>query len=318
MLDTVLRARRVAAQGGVHRVWWMIVGGVVALAVVHVLAAFYCAELFTRSKRRRVEGTPGDLGLRYEEVQFVADDGVLLRGWYLESPGARGTVVLAHDADATRADRRSGLFLLQRDYLRRGLHVLAFDFRGRGESGGARDHFGAQEQQDVVAAVGYARERAPGLPVILHGFGLGAALAICAVADGVEVDAAIADSPFATARGYLRRRWAAVPAPTFRLALRLARRLFGADADAAEPLRAAPRLPEVPLLFIHGKADRLVPVAHTLNIAGAALTRRVEVWTLPGVGHCAGYARSPDAYVRRCMNFIDSVLPARRISVAAV
>ncbi|MBM4415485.1 MAG: alpha/beta hydrolase [Chloroflexi bacterium] len=297
---------------------WLIVLAVIAMLCAHVLAAIYCAELFTRSKRRRVEGTPGDLGLRYEEVQFDADDDTLLRGWYLESPGARGTVVLAHDTDGTRADRHCGLFMLQRDYLRRGFHVMAFDLRGRGESGGVRDYFGALEQQDLAAAVSYARERAEALPVVLHGFGLGAALTICALAEGLEVDAAIADSPFTSARAYLRRRWAAVPAPTFRLALRIARGYFGADADATQPLRAITHMPEIPLLFIHGKADRLVPLAHTLNVAGAALTRRVEVWAVPGVGHCAAYLHSPDAYLRHCMDFIDSVLSVRRINVAAV
>ena len=66
---------------------------------------FYFADLMTRSKRHRVQGTPADLGLRYEEVQFLTADRLTLRGWFLESPNARATVILVHDVEATRADQ---------------------------------------------------------------------------------------------------------------------------------------------------------------------------------------------------------------------
>ena len=39
---------------------------------------FYFADLMTRSKRHRVQGTPADLGLRYEEVQFLTADRLTL------------------------------------------------------------------------------------------------------------------------------------------------------------------------------------------------------------------------------------------------
>jgi pimeloyl-ACP methyl ester carboxylesterase len=166
---------------------WIVLAALFVLLIGHIAAAAILSSVLTRARRRRVEGTPADLGLRYEEIQFSSADGVALLGWWLESPGARATVVLVHDIDGTRSDRSLGLLTLQRDYLRRGLNVLAFDLRGRGESGGRHNTFGASERDDVSAAIAFARERTGELPVIVHGFGLGGTLAIDAAAVGLQV-----------------------------------------------------------------------------------------------------------------------------------
>ena len=303
--------------GGSSLMVWLAVAGIVLLLVAHVVAAVILSSAFTRARRRRVEGTPGDLGLRYEEVQFSSADGIALLGWWLESPGARATVVLVHDIDGTRSDRSLGLLSLQRDYLRRGLNVLAFDLRGRGESGGRHNTFGAGERADVSAALAFAEARTSALPLVLHGFGLGGALAIEAAAEGLKVDLVIADSTLTSVRAYLRRRWARIPWPTFMLACRFSRRRFGADPDVLKPINAVAAAASVPILFIHGEADHLVPVSNSLNIAAASLNARNSVWRVPGAGHCTAYRRAPEAYVRHCIEFIEAAVPSRRVAIAA-
>jgi pimeloyl-ACP methyl ester carboxylesterase len=115
----------------------------------------------------------------------------------------------------------------------------------------------------------------------------------------------------------VRRRWRSIPAPTFDLALRIARRRFGANIDAADPLPAVSAASPVPTLFIHGEADRIVPISNTLNIAAASLNPRDVLGRVPGAGHCDAYRRSPDAYVSRCVDFIDRALPTRHLDIAA-
>jgi alpha-beta hydrolase superfamily lysophospholipase len=288
------------------------------VVAVHLAAAFYLAESFTRSKRRRVQGTPADLGLRYEEIQFLTADRMVLHGWFLESPGARATVVLIHDLEGTRADREQGLLALQRDYVRRGFHVFAFDLRGRGESSGRRDHLGQAERLDVQAAVAYVRRRSGSLPVVLHGFGFGASLAVAAAGRGIDVSCVIADSPCCSMRAYLRSRHPHVPRYLFNLAAGLARRVFKADMEALTPIDVVDRA-TVPILFIHAEGDPEVPCVQTLNLAAASLNPRDELWVVPdALHHCAHYLTAPDAYVRRCLAFIDEAVPARILQAAAV
>lgn len=277
----------------------------------HLVAALYLANCFTRSPRRRVRGTPADDGLRYEEVQFHSADRVTLRGWFIESPGARAVVAIVHDGDSTRADPERGLLSLQREYVRRGFHVLAFDLRGRGESSGTRDLLGGPELLDVVAAVTYVGRRAPNLPVLLHGFGLGASLALAAAAAESPVAAVIADSPLAFMRDQLRYRYPRVPRYILALSYLLARRLFGADVDALDPMAAVVRAERVPVLFVCSEQDERVPYSHTLNLVAASLSQQHEVWVASEAGHCEAFVRHPEEYLRRAISFIELAVPAR-------
>jgi uncharacterized protein len=297
--------------------WFMIFLGVVAT----MGTAFFLlvlADRMTTSKRRRVQGAPADLDLRYEEIQFLTVDRFTLRGWFLECPAARGTVVVVHDCGTTRGDADRRLLHLQRDYVRRGYSVFAFDLRGHGESAGKRDPLGCTESLDVQAAVTYVRRRTPRAPVVLHGFGFGAALSLTAVANGAEVAAVIADSSFMTMRSYLRRRWQHMPRQLFSVSAFLARRLFRADIDALQPIKAVPRV-AAPVLFIHNENDPEVPMMDTLNLAAGSLDERDRLWIIPNTGgHATGYRQAPDLYLRHCLEFLDEVIPARVLVAQAV
>ncbi len=287
-------------------------------AAAHLVGGFVIAETFTRSKRRRVHGTPADLGLRYEEIQFLTADRLVLRGWFLDSPGARATAVLVHDVEGTRADEVQGLLRLQRDYVRRGFNVFSFDLRGHGESSGRRDGLGSHERLDVQAAVAYVRRRTGGLPIFLHGFGFGASLAISVAARGIDVVGVIADSPFTSMVAFLRHRHAHVPRHLFTLALVFARRFFGADARELAPISVVDAI-EIPVMFIHAEGDPVVPVSHTLNLAAASLDPRDRVWTIPDVlDHCGYFLQAPETYLGRCVGFVDQVVPARLLQAQAV
>ncbi len=294
---------------------WVTVTAVLVGCVVTAFIAFYLADAMTRSKRHRVQGTPADQGLRYEEVQFLTADRLTLRGWFVESPGARATVILIHDIEATRADPAHGLLLLTRDYVRRGISVFTFDLRGHGESAGRRDSLGKNERLDVLAAVAFVRRRTA-QPLLLHGFGFGAALGIAAAARNTEITAVIADSSFLTARQYLRSRWHRTPGPLFALATVVARHLFHADIDVLRPLNALPHV-TAPVLLIHNERDERVPLSHSLNLAAASLDGRDQIWVLPaGEGHATGYLDATDAYMRRVQDFVEQVAPLRVLAAA--
>jgi uncharacterized protein len=288
-----------------------------ATLAAHAALAIHFAESFTRSKRHRVQGTPADLGVPYEEIQFLTADRLVLRGWFLDAPDPRATVVLVHDEEGTRADQQQGLLQLQGDYVGRGFNVFAFDLRGHGESTGRRDGLGQAERLDVQAAVAYVRRRTGSLPILLHGFGLGASLAITVAARGIDAVAVIADSPFTSMHAHLRHQWPHVPRHLFKLSCAFAARFFHADPLALSPIAVVDRV-EVPVFFIHAEGDTLVPVSHTLNLAAASLDPRDRVWTIPDVvEHCGYYLQAPDIYLGRCVGFIDQVVPARLLEVEA-
>lgn len=290
---------------------------VLAVVVVHAVCALVLAGRMTRPKRVRVTGSPAALRLDHEDVRFGAGDGVALYGWYLQTAGARATVVVVHDNGGMRSDPTAGLLALHRDYVHSGFNVLAFDLRGRGESSGLRDQLGAGELSDVLGAVRYAGRRG-GCPVFLHGFGTGAALALAAVADGAAVTGVIADSPVASMRAYVRAQHARVPGYVFDLAVHAARLRFGADIDRVAPVRTMQQMAETRVLFVHCEDNREVPAAHTLNLAAASLSETDEVWIRPEGGHCGAYLADPSQYMHRALRLIDHELPARVPAARAV
>ena len=289
-----------------------------AVLLIGVLAyigfAIYFADLFTHSKRRRVQGTPADLGLRFQDVQFLASDQLTLNGWFLESPGARATILVIHDRAGTRGDVGQSLLELQADYVRRGFNVFTFDLRGRGESAGRRDHLGTTERLDVRAALAYLHRRAGQVPIVLHGFGFGAALAIEATPRVSQIAGIIADSPVASMRDLLRDEHPHLPDHLFGASSWFARRLFGAEVNSLAPIDVVDEV-EVPIMFIHAQEDAEVPSSHTLNLAAASLNHRHEVWALSDHrGHCSYYAEHPREYVDRCLAFVDRIVPARMLA----
>jgi alpha-beta hydrolase superfamily lysophospholipase len=286
----------------------LLVVAIVALATAVLLsAAFLIADRLTRTRRRRVRGTPDDEGLRYEEIQFLSAGDLILRGWFVASPGAKATVILVHGEGENRAS--SGLRDLLTDYVARGFNAFEFDLRGHGESAGSRASLGELEVRDVEAAIACVRRHAGATPIVLHGFGTGATYAIVAAERSREVRAVIADTPVGSIRQHLIQRASPVTRWLLPLSLRMANRWFDADVNALAPHHAIRDL-DVPVLLIHGVRDPLVPAAHSINLAAASLHHATQLWRVEAPrDHAGAYGSDPEGYMRRCVAHIDAAMP---------
>ncbi|WP_440068999.1 alpha/beta hydrolase [Streptosporangium sp. OZ121] len=180
--------------------------------------------------------------------------------------------------------------------------VVAFDFRGHGRSGG-RSTVGDLEILDVDAAVRHARTIGY-RRVVTVGFSMGGAVAVRHAGVLGGPDAVVSVS--APARWYYRGtrpmrqvHWA-IERPMGRLAARLGKRtriMKGVwDPLPLAPYEAAAKISPVPLLVVHGDADRFFPLEHAYQIYEAANEPK-ELWIEPGFGH-AESAATPDL-VRR-------------------
>ncbi len=261
--------------------------------------------------RRRVPDRPDPPsahGLPCEPVEFTAQDGTLLRGWWIAPPSAdRGTIVIVHghngsmDGDTATAARLA----------RAGWRVLMFDLRAHGRSGGHAVTFGAREYLDVLAALDWLQAAQGVTGVGLLGFSMGAGVALIAAALDGRVRAVVADGTIgriADAIAGLGRTKGIPPAlmalPA-RAILLVASLRAGVWIPRADPLRWAERVP-CPVLFIHGAEDPFNTVAGARRLA--ALAPDGQLWLVPGAGHRDACRRDPGAYDARVLTFFAACL----------
>lgn len=258
--------------------------------------------------------SPEPWGLPHEEVTITTADGVRLSAWFMRSAGgpASPTIVFCH-ANAGHMGFRLPNFAA----LVRGVpaNVLAFDYRGYGNSEGSPTEAGLSLDIDAVLQHVAGRPDVDPRRVFLFGRSLGGAVAVRGAASLLRPDAALAGiilentftsisdmvdvvmpwlSPFKA--WVLRMHW-----PTGEL---------------------LPRLPGgIPLLLISGERDALVPPAQMRALAAAAERRPpppggaplapTTLWVVPGAGHDDCAVAGGAAYLATIRRFMDAALKSR-------
>jgi uncharacterized protein len=298
-------------------------GGFVSATVA---TALYVAEQVTRASKalplNEYSFTPFDVGVDWERVRIPLDDGAWLGGWWFRRPQSDKLVIACHGYRGRKTD----LLGIGAALWRHGYNVLLFDYRGHGEHAGTRVTVGYRELQDTMAAIRYARQRLPAARLGLIGYSMGAAVAIMAAAREPNIEAVVADSPFATQRSQILRQmirtlrigwWSR---QVLFVADHLIYRLAGYWPRDVEPIRDVARIVPRPLLLIHGLEDRLIDPADSRMLYEAAGEPK-ELWLVEGVDHCGAYFLDRTAYVDRVFRFFDTALataqetPARQQAV---
>ena len=238
--------------------WRRFVGGFGIAASVGLTG---CVEGLFFHPDGRDYTTPQRLGLASRDLRLASGDATL-HGWWLPAEGAaRATVVHAHGNAANIGNHLPLVAWLPAA----GLNVLLFDYRGFGRSTGKPTLDGAVE--DLRAAIATARREAPGSRIVLLGQSLGGATAIRAAAAEQDAGATdivllVVEAAFDSYRG-IARDVASGPLVVLRPLL------LALPGTADDPATAIARL-RLPVLLIHGDADRVIPFAHSERLHAAA------------------------------------------------
>jgi alpha-beta hydrolase superfamily lysophospholipase len=255
---------------------------------------------------------PGDLELPFEEVEISSGSGHTLRGWFVPPPErSDGRVgVFVHGANSSRFQ---ALEHGAEHWYRRGYGLLTMDLSGRGTSDGAYISYTINERHDVASMVQWARQRPDVDPsrVVVFGTSNGGAAAIYAAASDPDLPALALDAPYANlwdaAGTMLESRGGH---PILRVPLFVAVRLrTGFDLWSVRPEDVVTQI-RAPVLFVHGDADRQVPVIHSERMHKLRRDNGLpsELWVLPGGEH--GFDNYPPEGIfwNRVLDFLDRAL----------
>lgn len=227
--------------------------------------------------------------VRRSQAKFDAPDGtrLLRRAWLPRE--ARRAVVLVHGlAEHSGRYDHVGAWLSARDCA-----VHAYDHRGHGQSEGARGHLAAFRQllDDLEAFLQLVRREHPDVPLVLVGHSMGGLVTTALLAERKpDVACAVLSGPalelpeHVSAGRRRAARWLRRVVPRLRMAAGLDPEHLSRDPEvvrgyvedplvfrrvtvslASELLDAVPRTAggafqvQVPMLLLHGEADRLCP-----------------------------------------------------------
>ncbi|MGH9320086.1 MAG: CocE/NonD family hydrolase [Vicinamibacteria bacterium] len=255
---------------------------------------------------------PGDLGLLYEDVAIPSESGHVLRGWFIPPPersdGRMGIFVHGANSSRFQALENGAKF-----WYRRGYGLLAMDLSGRGSSDGEYITYTVNERLDVKSMLSWARkhEGIDSKKVVLFGTSNGAASAIYAAVGDEDLPALVVDAPYGDlweAAGEMLRSRGGHPVLRYPLAIAVRLRA-GIDIRSIRPFDVVAQV-KAPMLFVHGDADRQVPVTHSEKMHQDRLRAGLasEIWTLPGGEH--GFDNYPPEGIfwNRILDFMDRSL----------
>lgn len=237
-------------------------------------------------------------GIGFQKVELITEDNVKLSAWY--TPPKNGAVMLvAHGYGASRTEHYYALFVSH------GYGVIAWDFRAHGKSEGDFSSLGYYEVLDAKAALDFALAQ-PGVEHIgAWGGSMGAVTMIRATAQYPEIEALVADSPFATLEDEMDLR---VPFPVLRSLIRFfAERASGVTVDSVRPLDDIARISPRPIFLIQGMGDGMVPLNSADRLYEAASEPR-QLWIENDVPHLNMYAFYKERYTKRVIKFFDKYL----------
>lgn len=244
---------------------------------------------------------PEHLGLVFDTPTFPSLDGTKITGIFFASKTApaRGTVVHFHGNGGNITAHWSSSYWLA-EY---GFNVFVLDYRGYGASAGTPSARGAA--RDAIAALNYvaARPEVDPRKILVFGQSLGAAIAVAALAQTtVPVRAVVLESPFSSYRSIAREKLS-----LFWLTRWLKWPLSLIVSDRYNPGRLVKKLPKIPLLFILGTADDVIPMDQSLPLHEAAAQPK-QLWIIPGGGHIEAFTRFGDKYRPQLVKFFEQAL----------
>lgn len=280
-------------------------GGLAALTYAGICLALYRyqTKLIFRPLPTFLR-TPADIGLAYEDVWIpltsAADNthaAGKLHAWWIPAPGSQKTLLFCHGNYGNISYNTERI----RFYHSLGFSILAFDYRGYGQSVAADGILAPTEGStyvDVEAAWQYllhTRQLNPN-DITVYGHSMGGAIAIELATRHPHMARLIIESSFTTMKD-------AVDAKKMY-------RLFPVEQLLAHPFDSLSKVKilKAPVLYVHGDQDFDVPVQFS-KILHAATPNPKQLWIVPDADHNDICTVQGDTYAAVINDFCKTAQP---------
>lgn len=229
--------------------------------ICSIVFVYVCllAFVYFFSDRMIFLGRDSGYGQGQDTIKITARDGTELAAIYLEEPNSEFTILYSHGNGEDIGDLR-GFFEM---FVDEGYSVLGYDYRGYGRSEGRAVEKNVYEDVEMVYEYLVGDLNTPPEKIIAMGRSVGGGVAMHLACER-EVSGLILEGAFVTAFRVMTRV-PLVPFDKFR------------NIDKIRDVRC-------PVLVVHGKDDRMIPIWHGEKLFNAANEPKVNLW-VEGAGH---------------------------------
>lgn len=243
-----------------------------------------------------------------EEVVIKSYDGLKLKGFFHKVyDGSKKVVILNHGYTANHYID----YQFTDIFFEEGYNILLIDMRSHGESEGKVASYGYNESKDIDNWVKWIEDKVGNDAYIgLHGQSMGAAAVMLYAATHTDkIKFVVEDCGYTTARDTIKYHFSKVKIPFWPLydLIRLkARWKYKFDFNKISPEDAIINS-EIPVLFIHGKADKVVPTWMSESLYKKKNGDKDKLYLVNGAGHMEAYSKDKDKYKKVVKEFLDSI-----------
>ena len=250
--------------------------------------------------------TPDVYGLKYEEVEFMTDDAIQIKGWFIRNRSSKATIILLHGFAVDKSDLLDvALFLFKNDF-----SVLLFDFRAHGYSGGKYCSLGYFEKMDLRAAVNFLKEKGDKRIGCL-GFSMGGTVALLEASINQHILAIVSDSGYlsfkSAVRDFAKAYYHAPEYPFIPPAVWTAGKRLGINPNYVDLTLCVGKISPRPIFIIHGRDDKEIALINGLKTYEYAKEPK-EIWVVEETGHLGAYAVYGKDYEKRIVLFFKKNL----------
>lgn len=248
----------------------------------------------------------------YERYTINADDGTKLIGYLLKPE--KPSKLFAFCAHGYRCEGRREFSGISQYYLSRGFNVFLVDHRAAGESEGKYLGFGYYEAKDSVKWLHFLNDTfGNDISIVIHGVSMGSATVMLMSSDEnlpENVKLTVADCGYTSAWDEFTYKLADLKIPEKPLLpivnainIKKAGYDFKKDTNALESVKHA----RLPMLFIHGGADKFVPTFMVYLLFDACSHPVKDMMVVEGADHASSYVVGTQQYGAKIDEMLEKV-----------
>ncbi|MBI5098804.1 MAG: alpha/beta hydrolase [Nitrospirae bacterium] len=216
----------------------------IVLSIAAVLIILFLLIRFLEYKSlyfplKKVEATPKDIDLDYEDIVVTTTDGVQISGWFIPARKPRATLLFCHGNGGNISHRLEKINMF--NFLN--LNVLIFDYRGYGKSKGSPSEKGLYHDAEAIYAYLLNKKGFVPQEIIAYGESLGGAVAVD-LASRHELGGIIIEEGFTSARDIGKTVLPFIPSSFYK-----------SEFDSLKKIKNI----KSPKLIFHSPDDEIVP-----------------------------------------------------------